>query len=145
MWVYGNNNNLSYASYYLDEHNLYSNEFDSIRIPIYLGLDYLWHHNEKSKQYLENFLQLAKVSKSTEAFVGADSNNPKGWNNLLAISNYGVANKVVGNEADFLAVLEASLHPSSEFFGAEGTKNYYYNQTLTLYAYLILHDRFEKI
>ena len=137
------NTPLEYEGYYEQTYNPYSNEFDSIRIPMYLGLDYLWNQNDLSKKYIQEFVKLSKVDSPKNARVGAMPEYPTGWNNLLSISQYGVAFKVVGQDKPFKEYTNASLHPSGRYF--EDTPQYYYNQTFCLYGYLILNNRFVKV
>lgn len=125
------------------ESDKFSNEFDAIRIPQYLGLDYLWNSDQRSRKFLVEFLDLAGVKKPEDAYCGAMPGYPKGWNSAEAIGQFGIANKIVGDGQDFKDHLEIYLKPEYGYIGVD--PKYYYNNTLTLYAYLILNDRFVKI
>ncbi len=121
----------------------FSNEYDSIRVPMYIGLDYFWNQDENSQEYMKRFLERAGVRNIPSAYVGAMPEYPKGWNNLLAISQYGVANKVLNNAQEFKYYVNSRINIKKACFGDDS--QYYYNQTFILYGYLILNDRFVKI
>lgn len=121
----------------------YSNEYDSIRIPIYLGLDYLWNLDKRSLDYMKSFVELAGVDEPGKAFVGAAPGIPKGWNSALAVGQYGIANKVIDKADAFRDCLNEQTHEKEGYIG--DPPKYYYNQTFDIYAFLILNDRLAKL
>jgi len=120
----------------------YCNEFDTIRVPLYLGLDYFWNNNIEVKELLVSFNLMSGVDNVSEAYVGASTSTPLGYHNNLAIGMYGIANKV-NNDQEFKNYISSEIHSSLEYFG--DTPQYYYNQTFILYSYLVLNNRFLKL
>ncbi len=121
----------------------YSNEWDSIRIPMYIGLDYFWNHDAQAQSALVRFLSLSTVTDPSTAYSGAIPGYPQGFNDVLAVGQYGVANKINGNETSFRTYLESSVNPPTKSLSS--LSSYYYNQTFALYAYLILANRFSLV
>ncbi len=121
----------------------YSNEFSSIRVPLNIGIDALWNKDSRAMNILDKFTKQANVTTVYTAYVGAEPKRPQGYNNLLAISQFGIAKKFVNQEKPFKKYLEDSLNTRNGLLGC--CPKYLVNQTLTLYSYLILHDRFIKI
>jgi len=123
----------------------YSNEYDSIRIPMYVGIDYSWNKEPKAKGFIEKFLKESNVQSVEAAYVGAMPDYPKGWNNILSISQYGIANMVMDNEKEFIEYLDKKINIKNQCFGYSYESKYYYNQTFALYGYLILKNRFVQV
>lgn len=145
-WVYVVSQGSSYTiqNYFLSSpHPPYSNEYDAIRIPMYIGLDALWNQSKTSKKWLLEFLNKTSVQIPSQARVGADPGSPTGYNSELAIAMFGVAHKVSGNPVPFQKTMENYLQDGKASFGPN--IQYYYNQTFCLYAYLILNNKFLEI
>lgn len=147
-WVYLKYDNTAHQLLILNyfknnTYNPFSNEYDSIRVPMYVGLDYFWNQNAQARTIIERFLSRSKVSSVAAAESGAQPGFPNGFCDELAISQYGVANKVIGNGEPFLSALETLYSTDTASFGTR--PDVYYHQTFALYGYLVLRDRFRKI
>jgi endo-1,4-beta-D-glucanase Y len=122
----------------------YSNEYDSIRLPMYIGLDYFWDQDDRAAKFLQNFRQKAQINSPDQARIGASLILPAGIHNILAVSQYALAVPPVTAQR-FQDYLQTQLQPVEGYFGQAVEKDYYYNQTFALYSYLLLNKRFIKV
>ncbi len=148
-WVYlepGRRERIDVANYFSGatyEGTRFSNEYDSIRIPLYVGLDWMWHRDERAWRFLQRFLALSGVQKPAQAFCGATPANKRGFCEVLSVSQFGLAHKVAGEGGPFKDATLRYVNRAKRCFGAD--PQYYYNQTFALYAYLAFTDRLEPV
>jgi endo-1,4-beta-D-glucanase Y len=105
-----------------------NNEWDSIRIPIYIGLD---AKSTEGKLFLTRFYQIASIQRPEDAKIG-------GIVDAISVGSYGAGLSSLGRDPkDFLNGL---------IIGNNGfvmsVKDAYYDQTITYYGYLVMTGKF---
>ncbi len=125
-----------------------NNEFDSYRIPFYVGMDGKDH---RALNLFKRYLSITNVTKPEDAFVGA-GNNPqdlRGWNSLDAIASQGLVLKTLNDPRynSFKERLSLNSKDMQTYFFSSSpiakdiSKKYYYNKTFVIYGYLMFNNK----
>ncbi|MFC1568223.1 glycosyl hydrolase family 8 [Candidatus Margulisiibacteriota bacterium] len=113
----------------------YSDEGDTIRIPIYAGMD-ASHPDGKGRKFLERFYSKIELNGPEDAVVRIQNQPQK--NSMMAIAAYAVGLKAIGRD---VAQFEQMLKIDKRGFTGDAAGQYY-DQTICYYAYLLLNDKF---
>lgn len=105
-----------------------NNEWDSIRIPIYIGLD---AQSSEGRSFLIKFYDITSVQRPEDAKIG-------GIIDAISLGSYGAGLYSIGRDTtDFLNRLKIE---DNGF--AMSVKDAYYDQTITYYGYLVMTGKF---
>jgi endo-1,4-beta-D-glucanase Y len=111
----------------------YSDEGDTIRIPIYVGMD---ASHSQGKAFLQRFYALMRLNGPQDVTIRLQKQPPK--NKMMAIAAYATGLKAIGsNVAQFVQRIKID---KQGFTG--DARGQYYDQTICYYAYLLLNDKF---
>ena len=111
----------------------YSDEGDTIRIPIYVGMD---ASSPEGRAFLERFYSRMELNSPQDAVVRLQ--NQPARNSMMAIAAYAVGLRAIGRDvAQFVQRIQID---KQGFIG--DAKGQYYDQTICYYAYLLLNDKF---
>jgi endo-1,4-beta-D-glucanase Y len=111
----------------------YSDEMDTVRIPIYVGMD---ASNPKGKALLKRFYSQMKLNGPQDVVIRIQ--NRVRYNNMMAIAAYAAGLRAIGRDAtQFIQRIKID----KQGFAGDA-KGQYYDQTICYYAYLLLNDKF---
>jgi len=136
------NNDLNVRSYYPNiisatEIERSSNEWDTIRIPIYLAID---TDHAEAINFLGNFFSVVQINRPEDAIIGRGRTGPtdQGYNSEMAIAAYATGLNALGRETtSFMTRLNIN---NRGFITA--TRNSYYDQTICYYSWLQINGLF---
>jgi endo-1,4-beta-D-glucanase Y len=111
----------------------YSDEGDTIRIPIYVGMD---ASSSEGRKFLERFYSGMNLKTPQEVVIRLND-KPKS-NNIMAIGAYAVGLKAIGR--DVTQFLQRIKIDENGFAG--DARGQYYDQIICYYAWLLLNNRF---
>lgn len=111
----------------------YSDEGDTIRIPIYVGLDAA---SQQGRAFLERFYSRIKLTGPQEARIRLQNQPIK--KQMMAIAALAAGLKVIGRD---VSQYLPEIRIDEQGFAGDA-RGLYYDQTICYYAYLLLNDKF---
>ncbi len=112
----------------------YSDEGDTIRIPIYVGMD---ASSPEGRGFLERFYSQIKLNGPQDVVIRFQNHHPR-YDNMMAIAAYAVGLRAIGRD---VAQFVKRIQIDKQGFTGDA-KGQYYDQTICYYAYLLLNDKF---